>query len=615
MSINGPATQIPARPEAPEPSPGPGPGPGAAPGERPARILVVDDVPDNREILTRRLSRRGFAVTEAGGGIEALRILERQEIDLVLLDIMMPDLDGTEVVRTLRHTRSPSDLPIIMVTAKSQSEDVAQSLEFGANDYITKPVDFTVALARIRTQLERKRAAERSSETLRRTSERLASEMDGLRRSEERLRYLAYHDVLTGLYNRVAFRRRLEEALEDPATLAREPVLVFVDLDRFKAINDVHGHQLGDGLLQQVAGRLREASGEGASVARLGGDEFAVLALEDGRREAGREIAGRIVAALSRPFEVADRQMRIGASCGVARASFCGGQAEILMKASDLAMYRAKAEGRSRVVLFEPHLLEAQRERSAIEVGLRRAIELGEMEVHYQPLLRAKNGELACLEALARWNHPERGAIPPMAFIPIAEESGLINEIGLWVLREACREAVGWPAPLRVAVNLSPTQFAHDDLIGNIRAVLEETGLAPDRLELEVTETGLLDAGERNMAILEAIRALGVRVSIDDFGTGYSSMSYLQTFVFDKLKIDRRFVECLDDSPKSAAIVNAIVQLGIEIGVDTTAEGVETEAQFTAVVEQGCSEVQGYLLSRPLSAADARAFIAAQGPR
>ena len=595
------------------------------------RILVVDDVADNRDILTRRLMRRGFEVLEADGGVRALEVLEREAVDLVLLDIMMPDLEGTEVVRRLRETRSDSDLPIIMVSAKSQSEDVAESLELGANDYVTKPVDFTVALARIKAQIERKRRAdgerrtrlgieERAStlerdvadgrETLRRATERFESEASGRRQSEERLQYLAFHDALTGLSNRAAFRTRLEEALADPATMAREPELLFIDLDRFKPINDVHGHQLGDLLLRDVALRLVEVVGDAGSVARLGGDEFAVLTMRNGRADAGVALGERIVAALREPFVVAGRHLRIGVSCGLACARDCGGEAEALMKASDLAMYRAKAEGRCRVAVFEPRLLEEQRERSAVEIDLARAIRQGEMEVYYQPLVETDGQRLSCFEALVRWNHPERGVVLPALFIPVAEETGLINEIGLWVLREACREAAGWPAPLRVAVNLSPSQFAHEGLIGAIEDALRSSGLAPERLELEIAETGLLVAGDGNVAILEAIRALGVRVSVDDFGTGYSSMSYLQSFVFDKLKIDRRFIERLDDGAGSAAIVDAIVGLSTSMGIDTTAEGIETEAQLAAVIRHGCSEVQGYLVSHPLTASDARAFIA-----
>ena len=524
------------------------------------------------------------------------------------------------MVRRLRRTCSDSELPIIMVSAKSQSEDVAESLELGANDYVTKPVDFTVALARIKAQIERKRRAdaerrarhgieeracvlerdvEEGRETLRQAAERLEAEASGRRQSEERLEHLAYHDALTGLSNRAAFRARLEQALGDPMAMARGPELLFIDLDRFKPINDVHGHQVGDLLLQEVARRLTEVAGE-AAVARLGGDEFAVLTMQDGWPEAGLLLGERIVAALREPFEIAGRHLQIGASCGVATAAVCGPDAEAVMKASDLAMYRAKAEGRCRVAIFEPRLLEEQRERSAVEIDLARALRQGEMEVYYQPLVQTDGKRLSCFEALVRWNHPERGLISPGLFIPIAEEIGLINEIGLWVLREACREAAGWPAPLRVAVNLSPAQFAHEGLIANIEDALASSGLAPERLELEITESGLLDVGERNVAILEAIRGLGVRVSIDDFGTGYSSMSYLQSFVFDKLKIDRRFVERLDEGASSAAIVDAIVKMSASMGIDTTAEGIETEAQLAAVIRHGCSEVQGYLVSRPL---------------
>ena len=605
-------------------------GPARGGAEATGRILVVDDVADNRDILTRRLTRRGFDVIEADGGLKALEVLGAEAVDLVLLDIMMPDLDGTEVVRKLRETRSASELPIIMVSAKSQSEDVAQSLELGANDYVTKPVDFTVALARIKTQIERKRRADEEAreregverrastlerdveagrETLRRAEERLGSEAEGRRASERQLEYLAYHDPLTGLGNRTAFRRALEEALRDAEAMAQGPELIFVDLDRFKPVNDVHGHPVGDGMLAEVGRRLSRLVGEAGTVARLGGDEFAVLLAAGGAAGGGLALARRIVEAVSEPFEVEGLTLRIGASCGVAPLADCDPEVEAVMKAADLAMYQAKAEGRGRVALYEARLLEEQRARSAVEMDLGRAIELGQMEVYYQPLVRTTDKQLSCFEALVRWNHPERGIISPGLFIPIAEETGVINQIGLWVLEEACREAASWPVPLRIAVNLSPVQFAHDDLIDNLRRVLAATGLPPQRLELEITESGLLDAGDRNVAILEAIRDLRIRVSIDDFGTGYSSMSYLQNFVFDKLKIDRRFVEQLSESANSAAIVDAIVRLSAAMGIDTTAEGIETEDQLAAVVGHGCSEVQGYLVSRPLRAADARAFI------
>ena len=579
------------------------------PAERPARILVVDDVADNREILTRRLLRRGFEVSEASGGMEALRAIEEQDLDLVLLDIMMPDLVGTDVVRRVRETKSPSDLPIIMVSAMTQSEDVSQALELGANDYVTKPVDFTIALARIAAQLDRKRAADASGATLRQTSRQLEAETMTRKQSENQLRYLAYHDALTGILNRVAFRERLEEILANPGMVAKEPTLIFIDLDRFKAVNDVHGHQAGDKLLCEVGRRLTQVLEGGLAIARLGGDEFAALILEDGNPERGKLLADKVVATLQEPFLIDEQLFQIGASCGVARASLCEGRAELIMKASDLAMYRAKLGGRGRTVVYEPRLLEEQRERSTTEIELRRAVTSGMLQVFYQPLIKARTKQLTCFEALVRWEHPVRGFISPEVFIPIAEETGLIHELGAWVLQQACAEAATWPNGIRVAVNLSPVQFRHPDLLATIAGTLVATGLEPHRLELEITESGLLEAGDRNTHILSAIRDLGIRVSIDDFGTGYSTMSYLQNFVFDKLKIDRRFVQGLDTGPNSAAIINAITKLSAEIGIETTAEGIETEDQFSVVLNSGCSEVQGYLFSRPLKVEAAREFI------
>lgn len=587
-----------------------GEGAGAAP-----TILVVDDVEDNRDILTRRLRRRGYDIVEAENGTQALQIVERERIDLILLDIMMPDINGTEVVRRIRETRSQSELPIIMVSAKTLSEDVAESLELGANDYVIKPVDFTVALARIRAQLESKRiadeaarAAEAERAELARAGEALAEDN---RKSRENLAYLAYHDSLTGLANRAAFRGILERTLADPAQRDRGLRLLFVDLDRFKAINDVYGHHVGDVLLKQVSTRLADALRGAVAVGRLGGDEFAALIAEDGADGHAVGVAARVIETISEPFEADDQpRMQIGATVGIAQAELCDYDAERLMKAADLAMYRAKADGRGRAMVFESRLLEEQRERSELEVELRGALRDGQFELYYQPLLDSATKELSCFEALLRWNHPRRGRIAPGTFIPAAEASGLIDELGVWVLHQACRDALEWPDHIRVAVNISPRQFTHADLIGTISSALRDTGLPPDRLEIEITENCLLDAGQKNVEILGAIRELGVRVAIDDFGTGYSSMTYLQNFVFDKLKIDRRFVSEMETNSKTSAIIDAIVRLGTTIGISTTAEGVETEAQLEAVIRHGCSEVQGFLLGEPLPLSQATRFIA-----
>lgn len=585
------------------------------------RILVVDDVADNREILTRRLVRRNFEVVEAVGGEDALAKIAAMDFDIVLLDIMMPDLSGSEVLQRVRANPAHANLPILMVTAKSQSEDVVGCLALGANDYITKPVDFEVALARINAQLEQKRAAdatlrenrmlERRSmaldEELEDASLKLAEESRQRGVTEERLRFLAYHDSLTGLMNRQGFRDSLSHLLDEMSTKPSEPVLLFLDLDGFKAVNDCYGHDVGDKLLRSVGERLAALLPPDSPIARLGGDEFAaVLNRTDKIMESA---AAALIEELSLPYTIGAHTLRVGASCGLAHAQGFGTDLDGLINAADLAMYHAKAKGTGCVMLFEARMLEQQRERRQIELDLHQAISNMEFEVHYQPILDVNSRKIKAFEALVRWQHPTRGMIPPDSFIPLAEETGLITQLGAWVLRTACEQAMQWPAHIGISVNLSPIQFESPSLLPSIVNILAATRLPPHRLELEITETALLGTEGKNVSILEAIRGLGIRISIDDFGTGYSSLAYLRNFRFDKIKIDRRFIQGLLDNESDTAIVRSIIMLGQHIGVDTTAEGIETEDQLDSVALEGCTLGQGYLFSRPLTAQDAALFI------
>lgn len=592
----------------------------AAPQVKP-RVLVVDDVSDNREILTRRLVRRNFEVVEAVGGEDALAKIAGGNFDIVLLDIMMPDLSGNEVLQRVRQNPEHANLPIIMVTAKSQSEDVVASLALGANDYVTKPVDFEVAMARINAQLAHKRNAEQAlrekaqlekrslvlDEKLESAAQRLAEESQKRSVSEERLRFLAYHDSLTGLMNRQGFRDCLFQVLDEMPVRDTEPVLLFIDLDGFKAVNDCYGHDVGDRLLAAVGQRLAATLGTGTPIARLGGDEFAAILENRGKGE--ETVAASLVEALSLPYQINDNTVRVGASCGLAQARCFSGDLDGLINAADLAMYHAKAKGTGGVVLFETRMLEQQRERRQIELDLHRAVSNMEFEVFYQPILDVRTREITAFEALLRWPHKTRGMMSPETFIPLAEETGLISQIGGWVLRQACEQALRWPDHIGVAVNLSPIQFESPSLLPTIVNTLAATGLAPHRLELEITETALLGTEGKNVRILETIRQLGVRVSIDDFGTGYSSLTYLRNFRFDKIKIDKRFIQGLRDNHSDTAIVRSIIMLGQNIGVGTTAEGIETEDQLDSVALEGCTQGQGYLFSRPLTADDAGSFI------
>ncbi len=421
------------------------------------------------------------------------------------------------------------------------------------------------------------------------------------RQQEERIRHLARHDALTQLPNRVQF---LEEmAAAEPGLDRGDRLAVLcIDLDHFKAVNDTLGHSVGDKLLQQVSARLWGATREDDVLARLGGDEFALLLRDIDTPAEAAAIAERIVKAMSNPFTIDGHQLVIGTSVGIAMAPQDGSTAEILMKNADLALYKAKNEGRSTYHFFESGMDAAIQKRRTIEAGLRLALARGEFRLVFQPLVGLKENRITCLEALLRWDSADRGMVSPTEFIPVAEETGLIVPIGEWVLREACRTAATWPAGVRVAVNLSAVQFKNKRLYDTVESALRDAGLAPTRLELEITESLLLSDNEPTLKTLHRLRALGVRISMDDFGTGYSSLSYLRSFPFDKIKIDRTFMRDLKSKGDSLAIIKAVISLGQSLGMSTTAEGIETEEQLMAVRDQGCNEVQGFLFSPPVSA-------------
>ena len=425
---------------------------------------------------------------------------------------------------------------------------------------------------------------------------------------EETIRHLARHDALTDLPNRVLFG---EDMAKIESRLGRQEniAVLLVDLDHFKTVNDTLGHAVGDAVLIAVARRLREASRQSDIIGRLGGDEFAILVGPLDSPTHAALIADRIVRSLAQPILVDDNQIIIGASVGIAMAPGDGRDAESLLKNADLALYRAKGEGRGAYAFFEAGMDEALKYRRGIELGLKGALTRGEFRLVFQPLLNLAENRICSLEALLRWDHPERGLIPPPEFIPIAEETGVIVQIGDWVLREACRAAARWPADIRIAVNLSAAQFKHRRLVESVRNALAEAGLDPTRLELEITETLLLADTEPTLAALHELRAMGVRIAMDDFGSGYSSLRYLRSFPFDKIKIDRAFIEGPGGEARTSAVINAMIGLGRSLGIATTAEGIETEAQLEAVRHEGCDEVQGFLFSPPLPASGIDALL------
>jgi diguanylate cyclase (GGDEF)-like protein len=424
------------------------------------------------------------------------------------------------------------------------------------------------------------------------------------RDTEKRIAYLAHHDALTGLANRVQLREHLERTLEGLNPGGRASVFC-VDLDHFKSVNDTLGHAVGDTLLRAVSERLHDLVGEGGLISRTGGDEFAIVQSgAEAPMEAAAALAARIVEALSMPFELGDHDVVIGASVGIAVAPDDGDNADQLLKSADLALYRAKDEGRSGFHFFETEMDVKAQARRVLEIDLRKALSTGEFELYYQPIVNLADDRVSGFEALLRWNHPTRGKVPPDEFIPVAEQTGLIVAIGEWVIRQACAEAATWPSDLRVAVNVSPLQFRRINLVSTVVSALATSGLRPDQLEIEITENVLMHDDVRTMAVLQQLHGLGVRISMDDFGTGYSSLSYLRSFPFDKIKIDQSFVRDLIDRPDSIAIIRAVAALGLSFGMCTLAEGVETQEQLDKMRAEGCTEVQGYFFSKPVPAGE-----------
>ena len=557
-----------------------------------ATLLLVDDDAMNRDALSRRLARRGYTVLTAESGPLALELVGSHRVDAVLLDVMMPGMSGLETLRQLRQSRSVSDLPVIMVTAKDRSEDVVEALDLGANDYVTKPIDFPIALARIRTQVTARRA-----------------------------------DPLTGLPNRAMFMDRVERLMAAPSSPF---AVLFLDIDRFKNINDSLGHQAGDQLLIALARRLEQSlrasdtvarGGVEPTLARLGGDEFTILVGGVTCEADARLIATRLLDAALRPFDLEGREIVVSLSIGLVLSDPRYRRAEDMVRDADTAMYRAKALGKARAEVFDTSMLAAVEERMQLESDLRHALERDELQLRYQPIVELATGRLSGFEALLRWHHPQRGVIGPAHFIPTAEETGLIVPIGLWAMREACLQMRRWSAELpqceglTINVNISARQCLQPDLVAAVARVLEETGLPAERLKLEITEGIVLDNSEAVIGVLNALRALGVQLGLDDFGMGYSALGYLQQFPFQTLKIDRTFVEGMQAHGNgNAEIIRAIVSMAEGLAMDVTAEGIETAEQVRGLRALECEFGQGYFFFGPLSEPEARAVLRSRQP-
>lgn len=555
------------------------------PADAEARVLVVDDDRSTRSALRYALELNGFMVDEADAGASAIDLVARRTPDLVLLDAVMPGADGFATCTRLKELPQGKDIPVLMITSLDDRHSIERAFAAGASDYITKPLHLNVVVQRVRRTIDASR-------------------------SERHVRHLAYTDTLTGLPNRAHFQEHLQRQLDAAGAQNKLLAVLFLDLDRFKFVNDTLGHEIGDRLLKTVARRITHSVRAGDCVARLGGDEFTVVLENLGSTTVAAAVANKIATDLAEPYVVDGHDIFVTASIGIALYPRDGTDLSTLLRHADTAMYRAKHSKHS-FVFYEDAMETSASEHLRLENDLRHAVERSEFELHFQPEVDAGSGRLVAAEALVRWRHPSRGLLGPNEFIPIAEETGLILPLGEWVLRAACRQLGAWRAAghgVRVAVNFSGQQLQDEQITATVERVLDEVGITPDDLIVELTESVWMERQGEAIDNLYRLKRLGVRLAIDDFGTGYSSLSYLKRMPVDILKVDRSFVTDLGGASSSAdadtdvAIVRGIVALAHNLDLEVVAEGVETQAQRDLLKTMGCDLIQGYLISKPLPA-------------
>ena len=588
-------------------------------------LLIVDDTPNNLRFLSAALNEQGHKVRSAIDGQMALTVARAAMPDLILLDIKMPQMDGYEVCQRLKADQKTREIPVIFLSALDEVLDKVKAFAVGGVDYITKPFQLEEVLARVENQLTiqaakteiRQLNAELEQRVIQRTVE-LEREIAERQRVQEQLLHMALHDSLTSLPNRAFFMKRLKQALE--RTKQRPDyrfAVLFLDCDRFKMVNDSLGHLVGDRLLIATARRLEQLLHPPTILARLGGDEFAIL-LEDieGISDATR-LAGQIHQEMIVPFQLDEHKVFFNVSIGIVLGTKDYHQSEHLLRDADTAMYRAKELGKARYQVFNRDMHRRALAFLKLETELRLAVERQEFAVRYQPIVSLTTGKIAEFEALVRWVHPDRGMIEPAAFMPVAEETGLIVPIDLWVLRQACHQLCLWrnqtlgQQPVKIGVNLSVQQFSQPDLIELLDGILAETELDTQSLKLEIVESAIIDNDRSATRIFEQLKSRQIQLSVDDFGTGYSSLSYLHRFSFDTLKIDRSFVSRIGENKENLEIVQTIVTLAHHLGMSTIAEGIETAQQLVQLRALGCEFGQGYFFSKPLDRESAEAMVLA----
>lgn len=584
-----------------------------------ANILIVDDTPDNLHLLSAMLSQQGYEVRCVINGSAAIMGAMADPPDLILLDIKMPQMSGYEVCERLKASEKTRDIPVIFLSALNEVFDKIRAFEAGGVDYITKPFEIREVLVRIKNQLNLQAAKAKIQQLNIELEQRVRERTKELEKANLRLLHMASHDALTGLPNRVFFMERLMNLLEKNHIYpdAKFAVL-FLDCDDFKMVNDSLGHLAGDQLLKAVARRLSACIPPAYTLARFEGDEFTVLLEKVQSVDEGLSLAQAIQAALGQPFLLYHHEVFINTSIGIVLGTSEYEQPEHLLRDADTAMYQAKALGKARYQVFNPDMHTRALARLQLENDLRRAIERKEFLVYYQPIIDLITGQISEFEALVRWKHPQRGLVRPDEFIPLAETTGLIIPIGLWVLKEACSQLKAWQQELlkrgenfdlKMSVNLSVKQFSKPRLIELIDQILAETQLESKYLKFEITESAIIDNTEFANDLLHQLRLRDIQLSLDDFGTGYSSLSYLHRFPLDTLKIDRSFINRLDILEHNVEVVQAIINLAHHLGMTVVAEGIETEEQLSLLKLLGCELGQGYFFAQPLDVEAAEALI------
>ncbi|MEQ1739617.1 MAG: EAL domain-containing protein [Methyloglobulus sp.] len=574
-----------------------------------AHILIIDDDPLIRRLVGKTLQNAGMQTTVAASGEEGLALFKEHGADTILLDVIMPNgLDGYTTCTQIREQSTGQHIPILMMTGLDDLDSINRAFEAGATDFISKPINIPLLGHRIRYIL------------------RAAQTTQSLLDSEKRLHHMAYFDNLTDLPNRTFFQEHLRIMIALAHRHQQKLAVLFLDIDGFKRINDTLGHLIGDQVLQETSNRLRKClrasdaftrmgtpPQDGISLARLGGDEFTVLLSSIERNEDAATVAERIRKSLAEPYILGHQEVYTTTSIGISIFPIDGESELELLKNADLAMYYAKRVGGNAYRYFSIDMTDAAKRRLLLDNQLHKAVERNELELHYQPQFDLTTGQYCGVEALLRWNCQELGRISPAEFIPLAEDNGLIIQIGEWVLREACFQAKSWQGknvPLtRMAVNVSGKQLLHKAFPLLVATVLAETGLMPAALELEVTESALIFEEDSVLEVLQALKKIGVQLSIDDFGTGYSSLSRLMNFPIDCLKIDQSFIRDLEQNSAKTAIVTAIIKMAEGMSMNVIAEGIETQDQLEFVKRNNCKEVQGYLLCKPMPSIQIEAFL------